>query len=69
MKAQHMPYYRGPHIPVKHCPAGTSTDDSEDTIADNVATTLIASIITQGDMGHTSFCIYPVRFGLFSSTS
>ena len=69
MKAEHMPYYRGPRIPVEHCPAGTSTDDFEDTIADNVATTLIASIITQGDMGHTSICVHPVRFGLFPSTS
>jgi hypothetical protein len=36
MKAEHMPYYRGPRIPVEHCPAGTSTDDSEDTIADRI---------------------------------
>ena len=55
MKSEHMPYCRGPHIPVEHCPAGTSTDDFDNTIADNVATTLIVSIITQGDMGHTSF--------------
>jgi hypothetical protein len=68
MKAEHMPYYRGPHILVEHCPAGTSTDEFEDTIADDVATTLIASIITQGDMGHASFCVHPVRFWLFSST-
>ena len=69
IKAEHMPYYRGPRNPVEHCPAGTSTDDFEDTIADNVATTLIASIITQGDMGHTSICVHPVRSGLFPSTS
>jgi hypothetical protein len=66
MKAEHMPYYRGPHIPVEHCPVSTSTDDSEDTIADNVATTLVTSIITQGDTGQTSLCVYPVQFGLFS---
>ena len=65
LKAEHMPYYRGPCIPVEHCLAGTSTDDSEDTIADNVATTLIASIITQGNTGQTSLCVHPVRFGLF----
>jgi hypothetical protein len=69
MKAEHMPYYRGPRNPVEHCPAGTSTDDFEDTIVDNVATTLITSIITQGDMGHTSICVHPVRSGLFPSTS
>jgi hypothetical protein len=31
-----------------------------------VATTLITSIITQGDMGQTSLCVHPERFSLFS---
>jgi hypothetical protein len=67
MKAEHMPYYCGPSIPVEHCPAGTSTDNSDDTIVDNIATTLITSIITQGDTGLTSLCVHPVQFGLFST--
>ena len=32
MKAENMSYYRGPHIPIEHCPSGTSTDE------DNVCT-------------------------------
>jgi hypothetical protein len=65
MKAEHMPYYCGLRIPVEHCPAGTSTDNLDDTIVDNIATTLITSIITQGDTGLTSLCVHPVGVGLF----
>ena len=67
MKVEHMPYHRGPHIPVEHCPLGTSTDDARDSDADIVATTLITSIITHGDTGAVSLCIYPVRFGKFQT--
>jgi hypothetical protein len=67
MKAEHMPYYCGPCIPVEHCPSGTSTDDPSDSAADIAATTLITSIITQGNTGAASLCIHPVRFGKFQT--
>jgi hypothetical protein len=46
MKPVHMPYYRGPRIPVKHCPSGTSTDDNtEDVDANALMTTSLLSAI------------------------
>jgi len=64
MKPENMPYYRGPRIPVAHCPSGTSTDDAD---ADIVATTLMTRIVTQGDLGHTSLGIHPFHVGTFDS--
>ncbi len=60
-----MPYYQDPCIPVERCPAGTSSEDSDNTIADNAATTLITSIITQGNTGQTSLSVHLVWFSLF----
>ena len=62
MKPEHMPYYRGPRIPVEHCPSGTSTDD---TPVDIDANALLTTIVTQGDCGPTSLSIHPFHVGTF----
>ena len=64
MKPEHMPYYRGPRIPVKHCPSGTSTDD---TTVDIDANALLTTIVTQGDCGPTSLGIHPFHVGTFNT--
>ena len=64
MKAENMPYYCGPHIPIEHCSSETSTDeDNVDVHPNNLMTT----IVTQGDIGHTSLCIRPFQVGTFVS--
>ena len=64
MKAENMPYYCGPRIPIEHCSSETSTDeDNVDVHPNNLMTT----IVTQGDIGHTSLCIRPFQVGTFVS--
>ncbi len=65
MRDENMPYYRGPRIPVEHCPHGTSTDDSDGRGIDSTATALATHIVTSDGMGPTSLGIHPVRFGQF----
>jgi hypothetical protein len=74
MQAANMPYYWGPRIPSKHCPAGTSTDsmiqeidDQTEEQVDAVASALISSIITQGDKGDASLCNRQLQFGTLTS--
>ncbi len=63
MKAENMPYYRGPRIPVEHCPAGTSTDEVVNAEVNVIATAFMTTIVTQGNKGFTSLCNRPVQFG------
>ena len=49
-----MPYYPGPHIPVEHCPAGTSTDETVDAEVVVIGTALMTTIVTQGDKDFTT---------------
>ncbi len=60
MRDENMPYYRGPHIPVKHCPSGTSTDNPDGPAVDTVATALATSIMMADGLGSTSLCVRPV---------
>jgi hypothetical protein len=62
MKAENMPYYCGPCIPLNHCPSGTSTDEAD---VDVNAATPMTTIITQGDSRHTSLSIHPFQVGTF----
>ena len=64
MKVENMLYYCGPRIPIEHCPSGTSTDEAD---VDVNANTLMTTIVTQGDIGHTSLCIRPFQVGTFVS--
>jgi len=64
MKPENMPYYRGPRIPIEHCQLGTSTDEVD---VDVNATTLMTTILTQGDIGHTNLSIRPFQVGTFNS--
>ena len=64
MKVENMLYYCGPCIPIEHCPSGTSTDEAD---VDVNANTLMTTIVTQGDIGHTSLCIRPFQVGTFVS--
>jgi hypothetical protein len=74
MQAANMPYYWGPRIHFEHCPAALSMDSmmqevdtQADECVDLVATTLISSIIMQGDKGSTSLCNCPLQFGTLTS--
>jgi hypothetical protein len=64
MKPENMPYYQGPRIPIEHCQLGTSTDEVD---VDVNATTLMTTILTQGDIGHTNLSIRPFQVGTFNS--